>query len=368
MKRIILLCSLASTLSVSAQNMIQMQQLPLLISPSFAGSDTSARVVLAMQKYGWQSEGIRETHDRNKEGYLASFDLRNASQTKAFGGYLHYAEVEQTSNESRLRDPYHESHTHFVTDKIEAGVSYVPVFWKVSLVDKKKNWNLIPALSLSYSHHTTQWDRYNYEGYDQTLIEPSFPVKKRDSISRSKDFSFERVSLGGSLMLQGSRLFVSGQLGVQYDQVAMKAASNKSQIDYYNVYSSSSSFENYSKGYLRFAHHVAFGAYFPKRSNSLIQFNPIIMTSLILTRSTSNDSHGRTEPSYDYGDSYESVTSRVSLNVRVWKFLGGYNSGGDSYTGPMSHYYIGYKAPKMTVTAGIVNSDIYNASLQYNFR
>lgn len=381
MKSCFFLCCLTVAHFLSAQNMIQMQQLPLLTSPSFTGNDTTGRVVLAMQRYGDNSGDDQRKKDMSNEAYFASFDTRNASHTQAFGAYLNYwnlSDANRKSTPSILSkyDPYirYNDHTALHLDKREVGLSYVPVFGRMIL--RKKEVAVIPALSLCYSHHTMQEAHQLYYAHDSLDFIPSYKPNWRDTVVGHKKVVFDRISLGGSLLVKSSRLFLSYHLALRYDHVSLEAVNRHNGINQHGDYFSERFDEKHKRSYLQVANTVALGLYFPKRSHSLIQFNPILIVSFNYSPvhgnqellSFPNPSYTKTKNSYDYGDFFGPSGRRLSLNVRVWKIISGLNMGADGYNGASVNYYLGYKTPKVTVTAGIANSSVFNASLQCNFR
>ena len=66
---------------------------------------------------------------------------------------------------------------------------------------------------------------------------------------------------------------------------------------------------------------------------------------------------------YDYTDGYGFAFRAINLNFRFWKIITGVSAGADNIAFYVQNYYVGYKAARFTVTAGMANKNIFNAGL-----
>lgn len=365
-----------------AQGIVQLASNPLLISASFTGSDSLARASFSAQEYK-STVNTSSRHDIDKsQAYYISFDRKTKNGKSAWGGYGHYwkYDVVQHSKSDSVRYQYEEERIgQLRAEKGELGLSYVPTFWKIPLVGKSLD--LIPAAFVTYSYQRadlseSKYARFPYDalqaGEEESVL--AHQTQGRDG----KNMTWNRVGVGSSILLKNLKFFVSYQFAFQFDQVRMDYhySSVSTELESGETTSVHQDAGSHHKWHVNAINSIACGAYFPKRSNSLLQFVPLF----IYTYNVNDLDNSSTWPLtnyfyisnvyYDYTSVYSGNSQNLSLNGRIWKILMGFNMGKNSTWTSVGNYYVGFKAKKWQATVGYINTSsngLYNIGLQVRF-
>ncbi len=364
---------------LASQNIAQLQQNPLLISPSFAGSDSLQRVCLATQHWRTSFTTSERYQEQQTQAYFASFDRKSASGKSAFAASINYWKYGLTDNQhwkdsTKGQQPgNYDQNRHLGAEKLELGFSYVPVFWKVS--SKGSPSQLIPALCLQYARNSAneaQERMFNLK--EINFGNYYYPAERQFSMS-GKSGHWDRLALGGSLLFQNARFFASYQLMFRMDKVDMSYL-YQSTDDYliddstWQRQHANSAQGKPARWQASLGNTLAIGISFPKRSNSLLQFQPIFafdykiptlngMTGLPI----SGDYYLR-PTYYTYTESDGFNIRNASFNLRIWKIVTGVNYGQNSNWTLQAYYYVGFKTSRLALTAGMATLEIFNTSLQ----
>lgn len=380
-----------------AQGVVETAQAPMLISPSFVGSDTNARLVSAFQKshYSYSYDGLSSS-TRN-DALFASFDKMNTAKNNAWGVYVHYrqtdARKEQVPFEDYRRTSYvsrydqNELLAQLRSTQFEMGYAFMPKAYARFPLERKRL--VLPAVQVSYSYAATRESHFlnraysvdtttmytaGYTSYNATDSERYHS----DSVIGHKDINLHRVGLVGSLMHTAPRGFISYQLGFNVDLVSMDNSNfslSQSHKKTFVEEQRKQEANNYQKLFGQIEQKLSVGIYVPKRTNSLVQISGIGMVSYVFSSVHSSyrpllmnqDYYYVNSKWYDYNNLFGFAGRRYSLNIRCWKILAGVYAGIDSYIGSYGSYYIGYKGKKFILTIGGYSSlarDGLNATLR----
>lgn len=384
------------TCSLFAQSVSQLAQNPLLISPSFSGLDSSQRLCLAAQNH-------RETYDQVSEPYIqfgkalcGSFDRRISGGKSGIGASFQYWDyTEQSLNIPipwfRFNNPVYSTYIDdysISARKWEGSLSYVPRFFRLHIGNKTQQ--LIPAFQVAYSLSQAEEFHFRKRVYNDSTRTYYFWEEKPSyyypetrthvySTTGSKSIFLNRAAFSASLMFKSQRFYVSYQLGLRVDYVWMSYQNyhyDRSYSDTYIQNTEQFEYETPIKWYAQMSNTLALGLYFPKRSNSLIQFHPIAIASYHLSSvqgkwerpMTKSEYYYYGQPMwYDYTDEYGLTLRALCLNGRIWRIIGGVNMTSDTFYAGMIYGYIGYQSKPFTITLGMYNSQSFSGSLQLRF-
>jgi len=379
------LCLLAITIlqDLFAQGVVETAQAPLLISPSFVGSDTSARLVSAFQKshYSYSYEG-QSSYTQN-DALFASFDKMNTTKNNAWGIYVHYRQTDARKEREPFEDYRRTSYVsrydqnellaQLRSTQFEMGYAFMPKAYARLPLERKRI--VLPAVQVSYSYAATRESHflnraysvdtttiYHTAGYTSYNATDSERYHANSAIGH-KDIDLHRVGLVGSLMHTAPRGFISYQFGFNIDLVSMDNSNFSLSQSHKKTFVEEERHQeanNYQKLYGQIEQKLAVGIYVPKRTNSLIQISGIGTVSYVFSSVHSSyrpliinqDYYYVNSKWYDYNNIFGFMGRRYSLNIKFWKILAGVYAGIDSYIEPYGSYYIGYKGKKFILTMG----------------
>ncbi len=330
-----------------SQNFVNLPQTPLLINPSFSGTDSNA-VVIAYQN----SKKKSFFEEKYSKDFFVSYDRLSKRKNLATGAYCLYSQSDNNYDRTdQLTGPVSHlgiSKQDYNSETFNTGVFISPKYPLHYLHIVNSRIVFEPSFMLTYTH-TLSNDFYHAQTFDVDNILNK--TLQNTYATDSSVFKSNKIGAFAGFMLRSQYFFLSYKLGFSTD---FNSEYRKNIVSDSSLLKSSEI--SYSKPYTLLSHTFAIGASISNDS-SIFNFSPVVVISFWEGLNFKR-SHGYAQPSlksqYDFRI-YEFAPVHVSLNFRLYRVLFGV-----AQTNNMANAYLGYKIKYGKILLGIGNN---NASL-----